>query len=99
MRKWFAVEKLHLVIDARIEHEKFCDYFAGAPGTKGQKVDWPATWRNWMRTAADRASRNGWRPPGSALAPVSGAPYSKTNDRVMQGLALAEKFRQMEENQ
>jgi hypothetical protein len=95
MREWFAEEKLHLVLDARIEHEKFVNYWVGCPGVRGRKLNWPRTWKNWMWTQAERAPRR----PGTALAPVSGAPYSKTNDRVMQGLALAEKFRQMEENQ
>lgn len=96
MREWFAAEKLAQVIDGRIEHAKFVDYWLGAPGVKGRKLDWPATWRNWMRSAAERAGRR----PGSALVPTSGAPMyrSTTNDKVMQGLALAEKFAQMEEN-
>jgi hypothetical protein len=90
MRAWFADEKLAAVIDGRIEHEKFVDYFAGAPGVKGRKVDWPATWRNWMRTAAERAPRR----PGNALAPISGAPYkpSTTDARISQGMALAAKY-------
>jgi uncharacterized protein YdaU (DUF1376 family) len=30
---------------------KFRDYWKGAPGQKGVKLDWDATWRNWLRTA------------------------------------------------
>lgn len=42
------------------ETDAFVDYFRGAPGQKGVKTDWPATWRNWMRRAqSDRESRNG----------------------------------------
>jgi len=42
----------------RSEHSKFVDYWLAQPGTKGRKTDWPATWRNWMRTAIERqASR------------------------------------------
>lgn len=91
MRAWFADEKLAAVIDGRVEHEKFCDYFAGAPGVKGRKADWPATWRNWMRTAAERAPRR----PGAALAPISSAPSyrpSTTDARISQGMALAAKY-------
>lgn len=101
MKDWFAAEKLHEAIaNPRAEHEKFCDYWRSIPGARGRKLDWFATWRNWMRTAAERAPRR----PGTALAPTSGAPYqpaanSTTNARVMQGLALAEKFRQMEESE
>jgi DNA-binding transcriptional ArsR family regulator len=92
MRAWFADEKLAAVIDGVTEHAKFVDYFAGAPGVKGRKVDWPATWRNWMRTAAERAGR---RPgPGNALVPTSGAPYrpSTTDQRVGQALDIARKY-------
>jgi hypothetical protein len=98
MRAWFAAERLGSVIDGVAEHAKFVDYFAGAPGVKGRKCDWAATWRNWMRTAAERASRR----PGNSLVPTSGAPrqYPSTTDgKVMQTLGLAEKFRQMEESQ
>ncbi len=94
MRAWFVGENLQLAIaDPRVEHEKFCDYFRAAPGVKGSKVDWPATWRNWMRTAAERSG--GYRPaPGT-----SGAPYRSTTDaKVQQTLGLVEKYRKMEEN-
>jgi hypothetical protein len=90
MREWFAEEKLHLVLDARIEHEKFVNYWVGCPGVKGRKLDWPRTWKNWMWTQAERAPRR----PGSALSPVSGAPYrpSTTDQRVAQGMSLAAKY-------
>jgi hypothetical protein len=99
MREWFAEEKLHLAIDARIEHEKFVNYWVGCPGAKGRKLDWPRTWKNWMWTAAERAPRR----PGNALMPSSGAGgpvYRSTTDtKVQQTLNLAEKYRQMEESQ
>jgi hypothetical protein len=28
---------------------KFRDYWTALPGQKGVKLDWPATWRNWIR--------------------------------------------------
>lgn len=31
------------------EMQKFCDYWNATPGQRGVKLDWPATWRNWMR--------------------------------------------------
>ena len=31
------------------EMQKFCDYWKAQPGQKGVKLDWPATWRNWVR--------------------------------------------------
>lgn len=32
---------------------KFRDYWHGVGGQRGTKRDWPATWRNWIRRAAD----------------------------------------------
>lgn len=29
---------------------KFRDYWIAQPGAKGRKADWPATWRNWVRS-------------------------------------------------
>jgi hypothetical protein len=113
MRAWYAAEKLEQCIDGRIEHQKFMNYWQALPGVKGKKLDWPATWRNWMLEAASRADRFGARRPvsgppsmpGSSLVPHSAASRlgisatSSTNNKVLQGLALAEKFRKMEENQ
>lgn len=94
LRAWFVAEQLSSCIDGRIEHEKFMDYWRAAPGAKGRKQDWPATWRNWMRTAAERSGRR----PSNALVPTSGAPYrpSTTDQRVAQGLSLAAQFREEE---
>lgn len=46
------------------EHEKFMDYWRGVSGQRGVKQDWCATWRNWMRKAAD----------DHGARPVSGPP-------------------------
>lgn len=29
--------------------DRFRDYWIAQPGAKGRKLDWPATWRNWVR--------------------------------------------------
>lgn len=42
---------------------KFRDYWISQPGQKGVKLDWPATWRNWCRHAAER------RPQQRAASP------------------------------
>jgi hypothetical protein len=39
--------------EARAELEKFKDYWASQPGARGVKADWDATWRNWVRKAAE----------------------------------------------
>lgn len=33
---------------------RFRDYWHSTPGAKGVKLDWDATWRNWVRAEADR---------------------------------------------
>lgn len=44
-------------VDLALEHRKFTDHWKSQPGTKGTKLDWDATWRNWIR----RSSKNGGR--------------------------------------
>jgi len=44
-------------VDQRSEHPKFVDYWRSQPGQKGTKVDWDATWRNWIRRAAERTTQ------------------------------------------
>jgi uncharacterized protein YdaU (DUF1376 family) len=38
---------------AMAELKKFEDHWKAQPGSKGVKADWPATWRNWCRRAAE----------------------------------------------
>ena len=44
-------------IDPDRTFAKFCDYWRGAPGAKGVKLDWEATWRNWCRSEGERNPR------------------------------------------
>jgi hypothetical protein len=44
------------------ETDRFVDYWIAAPGAKGVKSDWDATWRNWMRSSHERNVQRGWRP-------------------------------------
>lgn len=37
-------------LDATETAAKFRDYWAGVPGQRGRKADWPATWRNFVRS-------------------------------------------------
>ena len=39
---------------ARRQYAKFCDYWRGKGGQAARKVDWQATWRNWLRSEAER---------------------------------------------
>lgn len=38
---------------AKREWAKFRDYWLAKPGKDGRKTDWQATWRNWLRRAAE----------------------------------------------
>lgn len=91
MQEWYKREQLHTAIsNPRAEHESFCDYWRAKAGADARKVDWPATWRNWMRRAAKNSTGRGGF--GPAVRPT-------TDDKVKHGLTLVEKFRQMEANQ
>lgn len=47
LRDWATQHVPGLNLDEATE--EFVDYWRGIPGTKGVKLDWPATWRNRMR--------------------------------------------------
>jgi len=57
------------------ETEKFINYWRAKSGASATKLDWPATWRNWMLTAAERlAPRSGHKPYTNPTDPDA---YSK----------------------
>lgn len=68
-----VIEQMRAHVGLRAEHRKFGDYWAAQPGAKGRKVDWNATWRNWIakppntlgpdRTPIDPAVRCGHSAP------------------------------------
>jgi len=37
--------------------DRFRDYWISQPGAKGVKLNWPATWRNWVRNESRSASQ------------------------------------------
>mgnify|MGYP006914135904 CR=1 FL=1 len=52
LRAWAKDKGLdHLNLDAILE--EFFDYWRSVPGAKGTKLDWPATFRGWVRRKAD----------------------------------------------
>jgi uncharacterized protein YdaU (DUF1376 family) len=55
MGEWATHERPD--IDVRLVAEQFKDYWIAQPGQKGVKLDWDATWRNWVRnTKAPKAN-------------------------------------------
>lgn len=54
-----ACRKLGGAEPASQELAKFRDHWKAAPGQRGVKLDWDATWRNWIRNA--KGPTNGYR--------------------------------------
>ena len=52
----FALEKIGRD-RAREELLKFRDYWSAQPGARGVKLNWLATWRNWVRKASERSQQ------------------------------------------
>ena len=49
--------------------ERFRDYWHAQPGSKGTKLDWPATWRNWVRDERAKAPPQTYRQPAVNIIP------------------------------
>lgn len=41
--------------------DRFRDYWVAVPGAKGRKLDWDATWRNWVRNTSKGAANQSQR--------------------------------------
>jgi hypothetical protein len=72
-------------VDGKRETERFEDHWRGKAGKDGRKIDWVATWRNWMRNAEDRQGPRDR--PGQTPRP------STTDQRVADAQALKAQFR------
>ncbi|MEW9530738.1 hypothetical protein [Microbispora sp. NPDC049125] len=68
-RAWAAKRRYS---QAFIDHEteKFRRHFKAVPGEKGRKIDWDATWENWLIRAEERS-------PGAARAAEAAADPEK----------------------
>ena len=54
------------------ELAKFRDYWRGRAGSQGVKLDWDATARNWMRSAAERLNPPARNAPSVQTTPATG---------------------------
>jgi hypothetical protein len=43
-----ALERGFTADESRMEAEAFCNYWRSRPGAAGRRINWPATWRNWL---------------------------------------------------
>lgn len=55
MTDWANLRGLDIDLDT--ETEKFVNYWTGVSGQRGVKLDWVATWRNWMLQAMEYKKR------------------------------------------
>lgn len=62
------------LVDAQAEHPAFVDYWIAVPGARGVKLNWGATWRNWMRRKQADAKKGGRAAP-MAKADANAAAY------------------------
>lgn len=73
--------------------EAFVDYWRAVPGAKGEKTDWPATWRNWLRREADKSKPGQLVTAGARSSPGFGPKPSTTDQRVAQAFAAADQVK------
>lgn len=66
--EWAIAEGLSEIC-VRREADRFRDYWTGVAGAKGVKLDWQATWRNWVRKALET---RGGRPANRSGLPDIG---------------------------
>lgn len=60
MLSWASKNAPHTNVDRATA--KFVDYWTAASGAKASKLDWVATWRNWMREEEERSPRSPKQP-------------------------------------
>jgi hypothetical protein len=77
-------------VDGKLETEKFVNHWQGKSGKDATKVDWPATWRNWMLGAHDRYGP-------SRASPSNGVHQSTGALRAGAGIEIANRLRQQRE--
>lgn len=84
--------------DTAREAERFRDFWHGKAGVAGRKADWPATWRNWIRRAAESRPRpsNDLFQPG-VTRPLNGQGHEPDPSRPTRQFAdRSAKFQRMQ---
>ena len=77
------------VLDLHYEHQNFVDWWLAKPGAGALKLDWEATWRNWMRkNGKEQATKqhSGYRNQNQIMADERIRAQQQT--QAMQGNAL-----------
>lgn len=69
--------------------QKFKDYWSAKPGRQGTKLDWAATWRNWVREERAQKSAQSNRPLTAAENYAAQKNALRNNDEhIINGTAL-----------
>jgi hypothetical protein len=64
----FALETRRWTYNVALEvAQEFKDYWIAKPGQDGTKLDWEATWRNWVRKERERGTSIGGQRPANLL--------------------------------
>jgi hypothetical protein len=98
MRRWAHRDGYAALVDIDFVTAQFISHYRS---TGARRKSWPDAWQKWIREEAQRAAQRAPR-PGNVIA-LPGQPptlrRSTTDERVAQGLALAEHFRRLEQQQ
>ena len=73
--EWAETERGWMRRDAETEAAAFCDFWHAKGGKDAAKLDWLATWRNWVRNSRRQSSQQQGRwiddyPPGHSGVPL-----------------------------
>jgi len=85
----FAIE--NGIPENRVDAEwtEFVDYWIGVPGSRGVKLDWPATWRNRIRQISNKyRGSNGQGFSANRTNPTSGSPPTR-DTAIIAGMGRA----------
>jgi len=77
--EWAMSERAWTRQDAENEASNFHDHWIAKPGKDGRKIDWAATWRNWVRNSRRQAHGQRTR---------DGRYDSRMRDPILDDLAL-----------
>lgn len=71
----FALAEGLSVYEIDREAARFRDYWKGRAGSGGVKLDWKATWQNWIRSTAEKLGKVPRRPDGGPASSMFHAKF------------------------
>lgn len=84
MIDWARRETPNVPLDATTED--FCDYWNSKPGKEAEKLDWPRTWKRWMRKAHQDTPRN------NTGSNTNGRHLATTDRKILELQSMANRF-------